>query len=242
MKTNQRISFHSIDVIFDSMIEDLDNSQRDSFRNELISLKDQFQKQRTTFDRAKFNGFIFLLDELSEMLMTPLYLVNMKKQLIYAWQMKNNAPKDSIPYSQSKIIVPKFQTSQPVSNILITNSQPLSQINGPNSNSFLNPAKSLGNPTTIFTIENNLLYSIQNYTLEFRKRYHNHHKLKNAKVDAMAALLQRAEIVKILVQNTIKIANRKEEDQTERKNLRAVSDLIYVIDKMNRELRQKNKK
>ena len=91
------------------------------------------------------------------------------------------------------------------------------------------------------TVQYHLSSLMNIYMCEYNAMIKNKKDLDFKIQQANNLLSQRTSIIKIIIQNTIKISNRKEIDQAERRNIRIISDLMYLIDTMNRDLKKNYK-
>lgn len=208
--------FRAIDDLFENIFSDLDDP--DEFLNKYDECKKQFL-QLPVKNKINFTGFCLLIEELSEYLMLPEVQKKMKISYVIFWQKSaNKSIIDDIMLENNKIrVVPKFfSTKKAVAR-------------SPNSES----------PDYSFTINSHLLSLMNEYKIEYNSMLRNKEELNRKFKQANTLLTERNEIIKVIVQNKIKYYNRKNINQSERRNLRVITDLMYLIDTMNRDLKKK---
>lgn len=206
----------AIDDLFENLIGDLDD--QDEFLKKYEIAKKQFL-QLTIKERIIFKGFCILFEELSEILMMPEFEKKMKISFIIYWQksvIRSNF--DDIALKTEPVrAIPKFSSTKKA---ILQSSNSIPQ-------------------NCCFTIHNHLSSLMNEYAKEYNSIINNKKELNLKIQQANILLSQRNEIIKLIVQYKIKNYNRKSINQSERRNLRMISDLMYLIDTMNRDLKKK---
>lgn len=208
--------FRALDELFENVFSDLDDP--DEFVKKYDELKKQFI-QLPNKNKISFTGFGLLIEKLAEYLMIPEMLKKMKISYIIYWQksLDQSNIEDFILKNDNTRIIPKFSSTKKVAI----------------------QSSNIKSPNYSFTIHNHFSSLMNDYTREYNILIKNKKELNTKIQNANNLLVQRNDIIKQIVQNKIKYYNRKNINQSERRNLRIITDLMYLIDTMNRDLKKK---
>lgn len=212
------LQFRTIDNLFNDLFSDL--SEKDEFLKKYEDLKQHFILLPNE-KKGTYTGFCLLAGELAEYLMISDFFKKKKISFILNWQKTSfQANKDDFFLENShKRVIPKFSSTKKAafhSRNIDTRNYPL-------------------------TVQYHLSSLMNIYMCEYNAMIKNKKDLDFKIQQANNLLSQRTSIIKIIIQNKIKISNRKEIDQAERRNIRIISDLMYLIDTMNRDLKKNYK-
>lgn len=164
--------------------------------------------------RVNYKGFLTLLEELTEYLMIPSSLIKMKASFIINWQQTTDRQTNFVQKRRTTLL-PKFVT---------TIKSPTNYPNYP------------------FSIDRALTSVPNECSNEYQRLVILREMIKKQEIIVKDLLKQRESIQIDTAKKYINLANRKEMDQAERRYLRLVSDFMFLIDNINRDLNSRCKK